>query len=426
MRLFLWLAGCNSDGTIGFGEPDDSGAPAAPGSEELPGDTDTDTADTGEEPATPSAPVLIDIQCPGPVPDAASIPCGIVAAWPDGTTEASGVANLSLRGRSSSGFPKHQYKVEFVDDAGDGLPVRLFDLGRESDWVLNGMWIDRAMIRNKLAWDLFNVLSEAPDHAPESVYAELTLDGAYLGVFLLNQMVDRDASRLEFAPDDGTGARFIVSADEEGLHSDVQYASWKIDYPPEAEQNGAVRSGITTSLGDWEGAIRDGGDPFEFMDLDSFVRFVLIEEFMKNNDGYFLSHRVWKGDDGLLRMVPWDLDLTLGQPNYNENWRTDTWIAYRSEMITGSETAAFNDRFTEIWQAARQGELATEAVMARIAAQRATLGDAVGRNWETWDISTVDFGGELYVVATPEEEYERVDAWVRARLEWMDDNVAGY
>lgn len=427
MHLLFLLTACSPGDTIGRREPGDTGSELVPGDTAAtdPGDSG-DTGDPGDQPATPTAPVLINLECPGPIPDAASIPCDIVAAWPDGTAEVAGVANLSRRGRSSSGFPKPQYKVEFVDDAGEDLPVRLFDLGRESDWVLNGMWIDRAMIRNKFAWDLFNALSEAPDHAPESVYAELTLDGAYLGVFLLNQMIDRDASRLDFAADDGTGARFIVSGDEVGLRSDVQYASWKIDYPPESDQTAAVRSGITASLGDWEAAIRGAGDPFEFMDLDSFVRFVLIEEFTKNNDAYFLSHRVWRGDDGKLRMVPWDLDLTLGQPNYNENWRTDTWLAYRSELITGSTSRAFSDRFAEMWRTAREGELATDAVIARIAAQRVTLGDAVARNWETWDISTVDFGGELYVVATPEEEYERVDAWVRARLEWMDANVARF
>lgn len=404
--------------------------PTDSGTAPLPRDTAADLlpADTAAEPPrpAPTAPVLIDVGCPSPIPDEAAIPCDIRLTWPDGTEEASGIAAFSQRGRSSLGFPKHQYKVEFIDTDGVSAPVSLFGLGRESDWVLNGMWIDRAMIRNKLAWDLFNALAAPPEHAPESVYAEVTLDGAYLGVFLLNQTIDRDASRLDFAADDGTGARFIVAADESGIASTVQYGSWKVEYPGESEQTRAVLGGITEHLASWEAEIVAGGDPFTEMDLDSFVRFVLIEEFMKNNDGYYLSHRVWRGDDGKLHMVPWDLDLTLGQPNYNENWRSDLWIAYRPLIVSGSATATFKARFVEMWTEARAGALATDAVLARIAAQRATMGDAVDRNWATWDITTVDFGGELYAVASPEEEYARVDTWVRARLEWMDASVAAY
>lgn len=396
-------------------------SPADSASEQLP-------ADTASDPATPapSAPVLIDVACPSAIPDEAAIPCDIRLTWPDGTEEAAGIAGFSQRGRSSLGFPKHQYKVEFIDAGGASAPVSLFGLGRESDWVLNGMWIDRAMIRNKLAWDLFNALAETPDHAPESVYAEVTLDGTYLGVFLLNQTIDRDASRLDFAADDGTGARFIVAADESGIASTVQYGSWKVEYPGPSEQTRSVLDGITDHLAAWEAGIVAGADPFTDMDLDSFVRFVLIEEFMKNNDGYYLSHRVWRGDDGKLRMVPWDLDLTLGQPNYNENWRSDLWIAYRPLIVSGSATPSFKARFVQMWTEARAGALATDAVLGRIAAQRATMGDAVDRNWATWDITTVDFGGELYAVSSPEEEYGRVDVWVRARLEWMDANVAAY
>jgi hypothetical protein len=38
----------------------------------------------------------------------------------------------------------------------------------------------------------------------------------------------------------------------------------------------------------------------------------------------------------------------------------------------------------------------------------------------------VDFGGELYAVTSPEEEYARVEAWIVARLLWMDEEIARY
>ena len=75
---------------------------------------------------------------------------------------------------------------------------------------------------------------------------------------------------------------------------------------------------------------------------------------------------------------------------------------------------------------ARAGPLATATVLARIEAQRAVMGAAMDRNWERWDITTVDFGGSLYTVESSEEEFDRVEAWITARLAWMDDNIDDY
>ena len=76
-------------------------------------------------------------------------------------------------------------------------------MGRKDDWVLNGMWIDRAMIRNKLAYDLFNELATGSGWAPDSAYAELTLNGEFQGLYLLYETVNHAASRIDFAADDG-------------------------------------------------------------------------------------------------------------------------------------------------------------------------------------------------------------------------------
>jgi hypothetical protein len=368
----------------------------------------------------------VSLTCAGAIPEDTDVDCEIELRWPDGTVAWTGPAGLHRRGRSSSDFPKPQYKLTLRDADGNDAEADLFGMGGEADWVLNGMWIDRALIRNKLAFDLFRALSDGVDWAPESAYTELTLNGGCEGVYLLTEVIDRDAARLDFERDDGTGRRFIVKADEDGFRSNIQYAGWAIDYPTGADLTRAVESAVEARIGAWERSLR-AGDGVDEMDLDSFVRFIIVEEFMKNNDGYFLSHRVWAGDDGWLRMVPWDLDLTLGQPYYNDNYRTDTWVAYRPELVTAAaDQDRFRTRLLELWTEARQGPLATDAVLDRIAAQRAVLGDAVDRNWARWDITTVDFAGSLYPVSSPEEEYALVEAWVRERLVWMDETIDAY
>ena len=425
MRLLALLTGCTVTSVTSSNPEDRPGAGVH--DEILPGDTAG--KDTAGEVAKveQTTPAQMTIDCAGLLREDVDTPCEVKVEsvdWPEAIVSR---ADVHIRGRSSAGFPKPQYKLSFIDDAGNSNPLDLLGMGRDDDWVLNGMWIDRAMIRNKLAYDLFNELTAAPDWAPDSAYAELWLDGEFQGLYLLTEPVNHDASRIDFADDDGTGARFIVAADEEeGFTSNVQYAKWRIDYPVPADQTAAVTAGVAATLAVWENAILRGGDPFETMNLDSFVHFILIEELMKNNDAYFLSHRVWRGDDGELRMVPWDLDLTLGQPNYNDNSLFDQWVLYRPDLVGGSRNAAFLAALKDRWEAARAGPLGTDAVIGRIEVQRSVMAAAIDRNWERWDITTVDFGGSLYAVSSSEDEFEHVETWVRARLEWMDDNIAIY
>ncbi len=419
----MWLvAACTPTSTI-TGNPGADTAVADTEVENAPGDTGRDTGEVDPPEPAMTAPGTATLTCDGPL-TTNDTRCVFEAWWPDGTLEVSSQADVRVRGRSSEGFPKHQFGMEFVDDAGEPTSAELFGMGSEGDWVLNGMWIDRALFRNKFAFDLFRELGGGADWAPESVYVELTIDGDYVGLYLLNETVDRDASRLDFAEDDGTGSRFIVAASEDGIASTVQYGSWEVDYPTDPSPQAVTN--IAARLGDWEREITAGGDPFTEMDLDSFVLFVLIEELVKNNDGYYLSHRVYTGDDGFLHMVPWDLDLSLGQPSYNDNENPYSWIAYRPAIVADSANDAFHARFSSVWAEAREGLLATDAVLARQEAYRAHMGDAINRNWARWDIMDVDFGGYLYVVSSPEEEYARVSAWTEARLEWMDAAVESY
>ncbi|MFN7147490.1 MAG: CotH kinase family protein, partial [Myxococcota bacterium] len=343
---------------------------------------------------------------------------------PDGRVWWDGPAGVGLHGRSSAGFPKAQLAVELRDNRGLQVDADLFGMGEEADWLLNGMWIDRALLRNKLAYDLFRELSDDAQWAPETVYVELTLDGAYHGVYALVERVDRGDGRLDTPADDGTGASFVVKGAEAGIASSVQYAAWEIVYPPIVTPT--VTDGVTTRLQRVEALIaaRDAA-LWDEVDRDSAVAFVLLEELTKNNDGYYLSHHLAVGADGKLRFVPWDLDLTLGQPSYNDNENPTSWVQYRPDLIAGmGATPGFSERMGTMWAEWRATGLADGALDTRIDGIVTGLGPAVERNFARWPIGEVDFGGYLYVVGSHAEEITRVKALLAARVAWMDANVA--
>ncbi|MDP2314280.1 MAG: CotH kinase family protein, partial [Pseudomonadota bacterium] len=399
----------------------DSGAPVDTAPERV-GDAPV-PVDTG----LPLEPGQAELTCADALPVDGKVPCTLRITGPDGTVWWDGAAGVGLHGRSSASFPKPQLAVELRDDAGAEAPADLYGMGEEADWLLNGMWIDRALLRNKLAYDLYRELTDEREWAPESVYVELTHNGAYAGLYALVERVDRGDGRLDLPADDGTGATFIVKGDETGIVSNVQYAHWAIVYPSVATD--AVTAGVTARLTTVEGYLTYAdARMFDEIDLDSAVAFVLIEELVKNNDAFFLSHHAYTRPDGKLGFVPWDLDLTLGQPSYNDNENPGSWIAYRPGGLIGNmgQIAAFRERMVSMWAEWRATELADGEVAARIDAIVAGLGPAVARNFERWPIGDVDFGGTLYVVGSHPEEIARVKAFLAARLAWMDANVGAW
>lgn len=371
------------------------------------------------------------VTCPNTIPDAPSIACDLVVTDFSGEVAWDGPAGMQLRGRSSIAFPKPQLAVELLDDAGQEVSANLLGMGADSDWVLNGAYIDRALLRNSFGYGLFQALGGKERYAPESRTCRLTMDGAPYGVFFLGEKIKRDDDRIDILADP-SGAAFIVKLDDEpGVFDNAAIGNgiWQVVSPssPTPEQT----AGMQATLGAWQSALLGAApaDPevgiFAVIDLDSAVDFVLLQELLRNNDGYFLSIHLWKDVDTRLRFAPWDLDLTLGQPTYNENAKAHGWMLYRPVMIARmGEVPAFRARLASRWRELRLGPWSDAALLAGIEAQHALLGPDLAANFEVWpwaDIPT--YWPTLPEVAGPEEEYVRIEGWLPERTAWIDANI---
>lgn len=407
--LLIALAGCG--GAVDDPDPvtDDASVP------------DATAPDAAPPPRELTAPARVAITCPGPIPTVGKLDCTIAIDWPEGDATYHGPAGVGLHGRSSLSFPKHQYAIELRNPDGSDRDVDLFGMGADADWLLNGAWLDRALLRNKLGYDLDRAMGGG---APDSRFAEVTLDGAPLGVFLLCERLEHGRTRLDIPDDDGSGQRFIVMGSQNGFPSTVQANRWEVVYPSPAP------AGVQTRMAEVERAILARTDAmFDQLDLASLVDFVILEETVKNNDAYFLSHHLYTAADGTLRFAPWDLDLSWGQPSYNHNELSDAWLLYRPVLIAApAAQPRFRQALVERWTALRASVLATAAVLARIEGYRAFLGPAIVRNWSVWDITRPQGtpGFPLYAVVSADDEYAKLEAYVTARLAWIDANIAAY
>src|SRR3954470_6384623 len=94
--------------------------------------------------------------------------------------------SVRIHGGVSQSFPKKSYGLTLA------TPIAPPSIHPTAHWVLNAAYIDRSLMRHKLAYDLFLSLAEpdAPRHASASRFVELYLNGKYNGAYLLMERVD--------------------------------------------------------------------------------------------------------------------------------------------------------------------------------------------------------------------------------------------
>ena len=425
LSLWFWLTGCGeaslppavTDSAPGFSEE----------AEPLP------SPDVAPEPDYDAQLCQLALECETHIGDGVQTECAFSVTTQAGEIQFAGPANVWQRGRSSRYIEKHQYGVELHDEAGADANVDLLGMGDESDWIVNGNWYDRSLVRNKLGYDLFRSFGDGERYAAESRYCELTLNGEYEGIFLLQERIKRDNDRIDIQADPGDGLSLVLKQDDDECFylNQTTHGCWKLVYPSESTISPESSEGAYSWLYEMEDAVRRGdpSDPngaWSFIDEDSFIDVLLLEELVKNEDFCWTSLHSWKDHDGLLQFTPWDLDMGYGNlANYEDYGTTDTWIAYRPELFALPGSAAeTHTRMAARWAELRAGVLAEDAMLSRIDAMQATMGDALARNLERWPIEQVGYGNYFYPVSTYAEEDAHVRTWLHERLIWMDGNVA--
>ncbi|GDX79818.1 hypothetical protein LBMAG42_16290 [Deltaproteobacteria bacterium] len=372
------------------------------------------------------------LECATVIGDGAQTECTFSVTTEPGEVQYDGLARVWQRGRSSRYIEKHQYGVELHDELGTDTNADLLGMGDESDWIVNGNWYDRSLVRNKLGYDLFRSFGGGVRYAPESRYCELTLNGDYEGIYLLQERIKRDGDRIDIDPDPGDGLSMVLKQDDDECFymNQTTHGCWKLVYPNESTITAESSAGAAGWLAEMEDAVRRG-DPSDangawaYLDEDSFIDVLLLEELVKNEDFCWTSLHSWKDHDGLLQFTPWDLDMGYGNlANYEDYGTTDTWIDYRPELFALPGSAAeTHTRMAARWAELRKGVLAEDAVFSRIDTMQATMGEALGRNLERWPIGEIGYGNYFYPVSSYDEEDAHVRAWLHERLIWMDAHV---
>ncbi len=350
------------------------------------------------------------------------------------------------RGHSTWGLPKNPYKVQFKEDAAYAAVPDFLGMRKNRNWALLADWYDRSLMRNKLAFSLGNsvAFSDGLKWTPSGQHLEVYLNGDYVGVYLLAEDIRIAPERLDIrkmAKTDTDGG-YIVEVDmrldcyNDGTlnlqHLTPLRVPVCIDTPDEGSITTAQLAYIKGLVDSAEGDIY-GGASLARLNPASFADWYLLSELFRNNDAvFFASDFMWKDTnsaanpaDRLLNMGPiWDFDLSAGNYNFNDNWKSEgCWVNKTPPGVTTNwfgrlfDNRAFLDLTIARWKAKRP--LIGTFVNASLDAWSVRLAAPQQRNFQRWPILGTQWTN-YYTFATWEEEVAFLRVFLNERMAWMD------
>ena len=243
----------------------------------------------------------------------------------------SGAIKIEYRGSSSSLLAKKQYAFTPYDDQGEKVNVSFLEMPKENDWILNGLAYDPSFMRDFLSYKLSNLIG---NYASRGRYCEVILNGDFQGIYVLQEKLKADDSRIDIKKIKETDVTFpkltggyITKADKTE-REDV--AAWSMpnssgwssnlvhEHPKPTTvipvQNNYIKNEFETlaNYARQRNTSITNGYP-SVIDIPSFIDFIILNEISSNADGYEFSSFFHKDRNGKLRAGPiWDFNLTFG------------------------------------------------------------------------------------------------------------------
>lgn len=363
-----------------------------------------------------------------------------------------------VRGQSSANYEKTPYRLEFWDNKNKDAKYPIMGLPADGDWCLLSPYPDKSLIRNAFAYELGNDLGlEAPGYTFVEVYINtdnqpLSADD-YQGVYLLTEKIEIDKDRLnikKLKKDDltepnitgGYLLQFNMQCAEEPIIRGSGWSDLELTEPDDATPE-QIRW-ITDYIQKTHNAIHSSNpsDPNTgypaYIDVDSFVNFIIVNEMSREGDAYIRSTRLYKDRGGKLTAGPlWDYDLGFecikgfgfggfgGNTSTVEGWQFQPMFGMNSTCdwyYTLMKDASFQAKIAARWNELRRGPLSDANLKAKIQSLANPLTNAAKRNFQKWNIlNTSMIGGfSTQTTQTWEEQISILQNYVLQRAAWLD------
>lgn len=315
------------------------------------------------------------------------------------------LAMMRLRGNSSRFFDKPNYRISLIDSDAENNSLPLLGMNPHFEWALHGPFLDKTLMRSYM-W--MNIAAEVmgPGHfVPEVRFFELIIDGEYQGLYVLMETVRVNPYRVSLSrhreglPTTSFVARrdTFTGTPERTINTFATY-TFRIDaesntellYPRIALQNDNVRDYVAINISSTEYLLHSHEIIWtpriyeRYIDMNSFVNFYIINEFIANHDLWVGSTYIHKDIRGRLVAGPvWDFNNVMD--NFLISMPVDGFLlADRGWFDRLMMCPYFTDSVIRRWHDLRRGTLSEERLVNYMQEVEDWLGSAIDRNFEVW------------------------------------------
>jgi len=239
------------------------------------------------------------------------------------------------RGNSSWGLAKKPYRLKLYNQTKLlGMPAN------DEIWTVLANHADKTLFRNALAFEISERCGMY--YTPAYRYVDVTLNGNYIGNYMIADQVERNKARVNLdklevtdsVMPDITGGYLLevdgfaeMSTAEGALFPEGFYSDWSnkvsIKYPKDDEINGLQRSYIINHYNAFENAVRnfvvgttDTSALSQYLDFEAFANWYITTEMTANPDCVWSIYmKKMRNDDRFYFGPIWDNDISFGNCN---------------------------------------------------------------------------------------------------------------
>ena len=348
---------------------------------------------------------------------------------------------IGYRGNSSIDFDKHQYSIQFINDKGLYQDVSVLGMDSDNHWILNGPFLDKTQIRNYVA---YNISGEIMGKVPDVRFCEVFLNDEYQGLYVMTESISRNLTGItNYKPRWSNGlTSYIIRADRYdensvmlnnfGLYtgSIIKGNGINVIYPSEAELDSGLVETIEEDFSRFEHSLYsfDYKEYSKYIDVDSFVDYMIINEYFRNADAGTHSTYLYKDVRGKITMGPvWDFNNSVD--NYFEEvyptsgfiFQEKTWY----EMLV--RDPKFIEKVIKRYRELRKTILNNDYIQGYIDDVLLYIKPAVVRNFEVWGYTFGENFVELKPIERNYRSYEdavfQYKNYLEERGKWLDNNI---
>ena len=389
-----------------------------------------------------------------------------------------GLDQLKGRGNNTFRYSKKPYQIKFAEKAS------LSGMGKARTWVLLANWTDLSLLRNQIVLDMSR--ETGLKNAVGCVQTDVWINGLYQGLYLMTEKIQIGRERIDITdlekatekvngdpfdagkivteksaaypllrsypqvkdPEDITGG-YIMTIEKKHRMKDYVLAGFRTGnelsiqikeptYPSrgQAEYLFARITEMQNALITDDGIEPATGKRYdEYLDIRSFARKFLIEDWCKNYDFIGGSQFLYKDSDLIDPLIyagpSWDYDLCFGNMEdrgypatgkYLTAYRKKTnlyWLLYKHED--------FRNAVRDIWRSdfrravsvlLGETEAEPDGIIHSLETYREQIRDSAVMNSKRWPgaggTTGRGAGGDF------DNAIRYMKEWISARTEWMD------